>query len=499
MDNDGTSPSRRRLLRSIVLATPVSFAGCIGDGDGSTPTAAPDEPTPTPTDSTPTPSPTPSATPTPSNPTIEHFSVDTAQVPGEITFDLVASVENGTIASVTIETAIDHLERTPGQSQVTQSGTVEAEAGGYRTAEVVVETVSETVASSSVAAYVREFEPIEGQSTDIGAVYMPFFEHASQWDDCAVGEPAVGTYWMGDDTALARHGDLMRGFGINRLQFDFFEPAQAEPFRSTRQRTILREVPLEVMYVISNSMRWRGDRSRREQLDACLATIREAFLNAPNYAEHDGRPSVKCWNISWVAWAGNDAAAATRAFVLDEFGDYAGFVDHLRTELTVDGVEPYLIGGFGGLGHQYASGDEWIFDEHVPLAREFDAVSNWTGATPAGESVTQDDHLAYQTTSFGGYAELASNEPFEFIPVVNPGFDDGTNDCWGDDRHIPRGPEHLTDLLELAADHATVDRIDIASFNDWGEGHQLEPGTHGDTPYGTSYLEPVRSQVLDGG
>lgn len=77
--------------------------------------------------------------------------------------------------------------------------------------------------------YVREFEPIEDREIEVGAVYMPFFEHQSQWVDCAVGMPAVGGYYMDDEAALNRHGDLMSGFGISRQQFDFFDPPTDSP------------------------------------------------------------------------------------------------------------------------------------------------------------------------------------------------------------------------------------------------------------------------------
>lgn len=325
---------------------------------------------------------------------------------------------------------------------------------------------------------------------------MPFFERKVQWRDCAVGTPTVGRYYMDNKEALSRHGDLMQGFGISRLQFDFYEPGQTSPFLGTRSETLLEDTPLEVMYVIANSMEWRGNKTIRERLDECLGTIREKFFEQENYVERDGRPTVKFWNISWVVWGGNDASAATKAAIQREWGDFEAFGSYLREELTVDGTDPFLIGGFGNFGQRYPNlpGGDWL-ENNVSLARAFDAVSNWTGNNPAGETVSQEEHVAFQGDNFAGYQEMADDLGIEFIPVVQPGFDDRQNSCWGSNRYIPRGPGHLESLFELADEYGTTDRIDVASFNDWGEGHQIEPGTYRGEDYGTEYLDVVKEFV----
>ncbi|GAB7008394.1 hypothetical protein [Halorubrum trueperi] len=303
---------------------------------------------------------------------------------------------------------------------------------------------------------------------------------------------------MGTEAALHRHGDLMQGFGISRLQFDIYEPEQTSPFLETRSNTLLEETPLEAMYVISNSMQQRGSNTLREQLDACLGTIRDDFFEQENYAERDDRPTVKFWNISWAAWGGNDASAAVKEFIEREWDDFEAFGGYLRQELTVDGTEPFLIGGFGGLGRTYSNvkEGEWV-ETNVSLARAFDAVSNWTGDNPANETVSQGAHIAFQEENFAGYEALADDLDIEFIPVVQPGFDDRQNKCWGSNRYIPRSPGHLEAMFDVADNYGTTDRVDVASFNDWGEGHQIEPGSYRNEDYETEYLEVVKSFVTE--
>lgn len=80
--------------------------------------------------------------------------------------------------------------------------------------------------------------------------------------------------------------------------------------------------------------------------------------------------------------------------------------------------------------------------------------------------------------------------------MVFPGFDNRDNDRWGVDRYVPRDPSHLRQLIELAERYKTTDRINIATFNGWAEGHQIEPGSFRDEDYITEYLDVIRDSQL---
>lgn len=404
--------------------------------------------------------------------------------------------ENEQVEEVTGTDRIEQLEK------ILEEGDAEQiEPGRIVDVHVTARDTFGNTSSARAEQYIREFEPLEDQDLEIGAVYMPFFEHSGQWRDCAVGRPAVGRYYIDDEEALNRHGDLMQGHGISRLQFDFVNDGRWRPFLRTRENTLLEEVPLEVMYVIGNSMRWRDHNTVGEELDEALGVIRDEFFEQKNHAERDGRPTVKFWSISGVTWDGDETGRELINYVEKEHGGFTEFGEYLRDQLTVDGTEPYMIGGFRTTGqviYEHGIDAHWM-EDRVELAGAFDAVSNWTGDNPAGETVSQEDHIQFQEETFEGYEMIAEKHGIDFIPVALPGFDDRDNDCWGNDRYIPSDADHLQEQLKLADDYRTTDRIDIASFNDWGEGHQIEPGTYQGESYGTERLDVVKKFVQGDG
>jgi len=357
--------------------------------------------------------------------------------------------------------------------------------------------VSDTAGNSTEETeeqYVREFEPLEQQDIEVGGCYMPFFAFDNRWNDCAVGTPEIGAYYMNDEEALNRHADLMQGFGITRWQIDFVNVGHVETFLSTRANTLATNVPLEINYTISNSVEWRDEGATiGENIDSSLQKIRDEFFAYENYASRDGRPVVKFWSISTVTWDGNEIGTKLKEYVLENHGSFAEFGRYLREKLTKNGTNPYIIGGFRSTGQGYYEYDDpaWL-EDRFDLAKTFDAVSNWTGDNPSNQTVSQQEHLEFQEENFAGYQELANDYGIEFIPVVHPGFDDRDNECWGENRYIPPDADHLEAMFELANEYRTTDRIDVATFNDWGEGHQVEPGTYDGESYGTRRLEVVK-------
>ena len=341
--------------------------------------------------------------------------------------------------------------------------------------------------------YVREFEPLEDQDTEIGAVYLPFFENKGRWADCAVGESEAGRYTMDDHHALNRHGDLMNGFGISRVKIDYSVPNDplTDSFFSTRDETLLSEIPLEVLYAISNSMKFRGENSVVDQIERSLEYARDTIFEQPNLGTREGKPVFDIWNLRTVTWGGDAFSLEVKESVLDEWGDFESFGGYMRETLTKDGTEPYMIADTSDLGRLYLQDSSGI-SEILELVQTFDAVTNWTGKNVPGETTPRDEALSFQEENFQGYNQLANDLNIDYIPRVYPSFDDRENDCWGDDRYTPRSTEFFREMLNLADQYRTVDQIDVATWNDWGEGHQIEPGEHGGEAFGTEYLEVVK-------
>ena len=300
---------------------------------------------------------------------------------------------------------------------------------------------------------------------------------------------------MDDEEALNKHGDQMTGFGISRLSYSLYAENMrdgAYPFLDTVEKTLLTHVPIEVLYGPPTA-RLRGDRSIEEHLEDTITAITEEFFPRDNYVQRDGRPVVQFWDMPWVTWGGTDDSQAFIDFIEDRWDNYGGFVEYLREELTIDS-EPFLIGDFRGLGRAY-NRDEGVVEAQLDMAREFDALTNWVGPVEAGTTIEQDEHLAYFEENFEGYAKLANDFDIDFIPMTIPGFDDRANDCWGADRHVPRNLAYFEEVMELADRTRTLDRITIATYNDFGEGTQIEPGTFNGSEYGVAYLEIIKEFV----
>jgi len=82
--------------------------------------------------------------------------------------------------------------------------------------------------------------------------------------------------------------------------------------------------------------------------------------------------------------------------------------------------------------------------------------------------------------------------------MVFLGFDDRGNQCWGGDRYIHRNVDRFGEMLTLADEYRTTNRIDIATWNDWAEGTHIEPGSFRGKDYETDYLEEIQAFQQNG-
>jgi PGF-CTERM protein len=341
--------------------------------------------------------------------------------------------------------------------------------------------------------YEREYELVADQRVDVTAVYIPFL--GSKWGECVDHRPAAGQYDLTESAdAVNRHVDQMQGFGVSTAMYNYNGVTAQDPqFHAFESADLAAELPVEPYYVPGHALKWNTDRNPREVLREDLAFVREELLSRERVGRLDGRPVVTLWDVDYLAWGGNETAATVKRSVLDEWGDFASLVAFLRDELTVSGTEPFLVadvhdnavGGFPG--------------DFAALNREFDGLTNWTGLLRPGETVPWREAYAHVEESYAATRAFADDHGQAYVPSVFPGFDDRHNDCWGHDRHVPRDPSHLRELLALADEYRTTDRVNLATFNGWPEGHQVEPGSFAGTDYGTAYLEVVKEYVQQTG
>lgn len=314
---------------------------------------------------------------------------------------------------------------------------------------------------------------------DVGAVYIPF--NGDKWRECAPNaEPTVGRY---DDTheraVVEAHVEQLLDHGIERALFNFGEEdADFDRWRSFTEARNCGELTVECFYVVSQAF------ERNRDVDRDLAFVREEMLGRDNYATVDGRPTVTFWWMKTPLIVPDHRRSIER-----EYGDFPSFVEHLRSVLTVDGVEPYLVADWNELA--LGGYDDWMTE----AVAAFDATTNWFGELHPGDRLDWDDVLDGMEEIYQRNREFARKHDIDFVPLAFPGFDDRENQCWGEDRLIPRDPDRFADLLSVADEYRTTDLLSVATFNDWNEGHQLETGTWNGEKYGTTYLDVVSDFV----
>src|SRR5207247_6645457 len=87
------------------------------------------------------------------------------------------------------------------------------------------------------------------------------------------------------------------------------------------------------------------------------------------------------------------------------------------------------------------------------------------------------DILLYDGAKFGRLCEQARSAGILCGPSVGPGYEAAA--ATGDMRVKPRLDGSTYDSMWRAAEGAGADLVTITSYNEWGEGTQIEPAGHG--------------------
>ncbi|WP_158056416.1 glycoside hydrolase family 71/99 protein [Halorussus halophilus] len=319
----------------------------------------------------------------------------------------------------------------------------------------------------------NERERAIDSNLDLGAVYIPFL--GTKWDECIDHQPAVGQYDIEDSGVIDTQIAQMKQCGISTVLFNYGENERTfDRFRAFKDADRFANIDVEAFWAIGRIF------ERNLDFDRFVEFVAEEMIPLPNYKTIDGRPVVTFWSPGYLV-ANDDAKEQIR----DEWGGLEGLFSTIRTELTVDGTEPFLVGDIGGWGVGGFPNDI------ETLGRQFDAITSWVASPDPGLN-PWDEHREEVEESFRRSFWFAVENDLEFVPMVFPGFNDEPNSCWGDDRHVPRSPSHLAELFDLALKYRTTDRTYIATWNGWPEGHQIEPGTFDGHDYGTAYLDVVK-------
>lgn len=485
--------NRRVFLNSIAAigtAGITGLAGCGGQSDLEETTIESQtyrSPSRTPT-KTNTASASPTPTPETERPVIEDYDVSATPTAGELAVSVEAS-DNAGLGRAVIRTSVDEVERVLEGRSDSVSTRIQGREGEVEQIHVFLEDNAGNRTVNRAASYVRKYDKIVNTRMDVGAVYISqqgdaFRQHCR--DSYEGIEPSVGVY--AEDpipTEIStKHIDQMTGHGINRLVYDYGGVKQdRDRIRELLDSNLIDQIKIEPFYT-KTGLLWRmGENWKETVLPEDLTYLHDTIMTRDNIAMIKGRPVVSTWNFTYFVFE-----ADAHEKLMDEFGSYEEFVDDIRSHLRVDGTNPYLIFGKGPA----------ILNDETKLAdfvRHFDGITTWFPKGPwrDGEKQSWDSILHSVKKYFENNQQYANNHDMEFTPKIFPGFDDRGTACNRKGiRHIPRSPDRFREILNLAEKYVSSDRLDIATFNGWAEGHQLEPGTFNGTDYGTAYLDIVR-------
>ena len=414
----------------------------------------------------------------------------------ELEFSVDAHAQSG-IEKIEISSSIGRKAESFAEERVKFEGIIDAAAGPedeveLEEIEVAVETGEGHKMIEEKEVYVRRYDVYESEDDiKISAMYWPFME--PHWNTSSTGEPLIGPYYLKHNLfqhgAVSRHIDQMQSSGISRMSLLF---GQTENdigiYENLADVELVDEIYLELEYDVDKVIK------RDLDVDSHMEFFREEMISRENYYRKEGRPMI-------LFWASHSIARGEHREKVDErWGGPVEFIDHIRSELTVHGIEPYMVGDFQHVGHGYYKHQE-IDDQILEIMQEFDAVTTWTGNNKTDETIDWEEQFEFVKQNFRGYEKLTDNYDIEFAPRVFPGFDDRGNINWGEDRLTPPDPGYFADMLELADEYRTIDYINVASWSEWAEGHMIEPGYYFDYEeyphyedgyFGFDYLDEIK-------
>jgi len=128
--------------------------------------------------------------------------------------------------------------------------------------------------------------------------------------------------------------------------------------------------------------------------------------------------------------------------------------------------------------NDFAPEDWWAVTQQPNGMRLFAQTSRVGFAARAGfAGFYTYDILLYDGAKFGRLCEEARALGILCAPSVGPGYD--AMAATGDTRVKPRLEGSTYDSMWRAAESAGADLVTITSYNEWGEGTQIEPAGHG--------------------
>lgn len=450
--------SRKQLLRAGAASLTGGFAGCWRSADPAA--EGSDSNSDSTTDS--------------ESPTITRAAAVTTSQEGTLRFEIAAEDDDG-ISRVSVSTPIDTQTETFDDTEsIDIEGSLEATPGNSVSVEFETTDSRGNDAVETRETYVRSADVPDDVTLDLGALYRLSPNFA---EPCVSGEPERGRYSDLTTSVLTDHFDQLQGHGVSRLivpverrehvaEVSTFDesPLGAETAVQFRLHFLVRDIPLE------DQLQFVADGIR--QLSSYETYRDRPVVSLPQLGTF-GRPDIPVTPI-WEQ-------------LRSTHGDGAGVVDFIRDELTIDGVEPFLVGETRRADPHMVNPRHHESPPYEDFLRQFDAVRNGVYPPRGDGDEPWEDWLEETKARIRVLWQFAHENDLEFVPQVAPGFAGCPSE-----RGLPRETDRFAALLRYAAGYATTDEVVVHSFNDWYHGSQIEAGTAGGADYGRSYLSVAR-------
>lgn len=291
------------------------------------------------------------------------------------------------------------------------------------------------------------------------ALYYPWYDEDTWGSGTTADQPLV-PYASWHRETIERHTGWAQDAGIDVLVSAWFGPRGDNPTENNLKTLLDVAQPTGLKAAIlleTDSGQFFPDRGALVQgLRHALST----HATHPAYLRVDGKPVVFVWRPSAV-FAPNGARVNQKG---------AASVAAWRSIL--DEVDPNRQAIWIGEGDDFAILE--VFDGIFPYSIA------WAG-DPAG-----------QLNSYGGRVRAfngANGTAKRWIATAMPGYDDTNAPGRGKTFAVDRAGGAYYERTFQGAIASRPDWVMISSFNEWVEGHQIEPSTS----YGMRFLEMTRS------
>lgn len=300
------------------------------------------------------------------------------------------------------------------------------------------------------------------------ADYFAWYDGAG-WDNCNIsgGDKPLQRYDSDDPEAIARHVQMAVDVGLDGFTLQWIGPGS----RTDRNFATLLEKsagkPFQSTVVVEQHF-W-APVSQEGVVDA-LRYLLDTYGNHPNFLRDAGRPVLFFIDMQRVPKSGEQTPVQAWEAIRRQ-------VDPDRNQLWIaEGLDPAYLQVFDGL---------YVYKiTHGRSPNDYTKAGRWSGQVRK-------------------WAQRAGR-PKLWIATVMPGWDDLSSGCQSDVR-VP-SPRHERARDDGAFYRATFDSamrtrpqwIYVNSFNEWVEGHYIEPSER----YGDTYLQLTRelvSQFKSGG